>query len=147
MKQFFYLVALALIIVCAPYQVHAQEQTCTNCEDFKRGVNPKLIPSHDARCVPFTQSRPGKISLFLTLKDGGKRTYTKNAGKDDCIMVGRHWLRNKTVSMIICNDEYHADYPIEDVLAVASQSKMSRANEACLSGREICKDLGYKISR
>ncbi|MBI5003730.1 hypothetical protein HZC00_01400 [Candidatus Kaiserbacteria bacterium] len=144
MKLFFHLL-VASFFVSAPFSALANDQ-CTKCRDFRLGVNPKLIPSRDARCVPFTQPHPRKVLLRLTLKNGKKRTYTKkNAGTDDCIMVGRHWLRDKTEKMYICNDENHASYPYEDVQAIAHQEKYERVpeNTACLFGRDICPEIGY----
>lgn len=144
MKKFFHLL-VALLLVTAPHAVYAQEDE--DCGIYCHGYSRKITPSPDVRCVPFTQPHPDTVVLTLTLKDGSTRPYRKvNAGTDDCIKVGRHWLRDKTVSMTICNEENHADYPYADVQAVAHQGKMARVKEnvACLFGRDICQKLGYK---
>lgn len=145
MKKFFHLLVV-LLLVAVPYTAYAQEKDA-DCGIYCHGYSRKIIPNKDVRCVPFTQPHPDTVVLTLTLKDGSTRPYRKvNAGTDDCIMVGRYWLRDKTESMTICNKENHADYPYEDVQAVASQPKMARPieNTACLYGREVCKELGYK---
>lgn len=147
MNKFFYLL-VATFFALASIPVQALEKD-EDCGIYCHGYSRKIIPNKDVRCVPFTQPHPDTVVLTLTLKDGSTRPYRKvNAGTDDCIPVGRHWLRDKTVSMTICNDENHADYPYEDVQAVAHQEKMARVKEnvACLFGRDICQELGYKYT-
>lgn len=143
MRSFFHLIVISIFSI-APYSAYAGAR-CEDCRIFRHGVHRRIVPSPDTRCVPFVQQYFGTVYLRLNLKNGGTRPYTKkNAAKEDCIVVGRHWLRNKTDSAYICNRENHADYPLEDVHELASQPKMSRENEACLFGKDRCEEMRYK---
>lgn len=141
-RKLFY-VLVALLALGAP--ALAGGPICDDCDVFRHGVHRKVTPTPHTRCVPFVQSQRGDVLLRLDLKNGKTRSYRKkNASTVDCIVVGRSWLKDQTASMFICNDDNHAVYPYEDVQAVSAGAKMSRANEACLFGQEVCGQMGYK---
>lgn len=135
---------LAFLALGSP--AFAGEPKCDDCELVQRGVHRQVIPTPDVVCVFFVQPQKGNVLLRLNLKDGTSRPYTKkNANTVDRICVGRHWLRELTESMYICDDFNHAVYPYEDVQMVGAKPKMSREGGACLLGKEKCVSLGFKV--
>lgn len=121
----------------------AGEPTCKDCDDFKHGVHRQVIPTDDVVCIWFIQPHTGNVLLRIDLPDGKSRSYTKQrAGTTGRFCVGRSWVK-KANSMIICNDENHADYIREHVERVAVKSKLSKEGEACLFGAAPCREKGY----
>jgi len=138
------ILALAALVAVALPSVVLAKQQCDDCDVFQKGVQRVIIPADDLVCIYFVQPHRDKVLLRLDLKSGKKRLYTKeNAGPGDKICVGRHWVRD-SVSMYLCDTDNHAAYDAIDTDVVAKKAKHSREAEACLFGKEKCKEMGYK---
>ncbi len=121
----------------------AGEPTCKDCDDFKHGVHRQVIPTNDVVCVWYTQPHTGNVLMRIDFPNGTSRSYTKqHAATSGRFCVGRTWMQ-KASSMIICNDENHADYIREHVEMIAVKPKLSKEGEACLFGVALCKEKGF----
>lgn len=117
---------------------------CDDCDVFRNGVHRQVIPTDDLACVSFEQSQRGPVVLRINFPNREPRYYSRpNAGTNDRICVGRHWVLN-SVDMLLCNEQNHAIFNTKDTQAVASKPRDSRANTACLLGEEECGARGFK---
>jgi len=118
---------------------------CEDCDVYHNGVSRKVVPTDEFVCFYFVQAEQDTVVLRLDLQDGTERRYSRKAGTDGHICVGRQWVRNAE-RIVMCNAVAHAVYEAQDVRHISEKEKYSREGTACLSGREKCRAMGYRVS-
>lgn len=146
-RKFIYVLA-ALLALSSPAFAGAPQ--CEDCNLVKRGVHRQVIPTDDVVCFWFVQPRVQDVLLKLYQRDGTARPYSrKNAKMHDRICVGRQWVRNMTRDSFICDEKTaRFDYAQPGMVeTLAEKPKYSREGEACLYGKDKCREMGYPSYR
>jgi hypothetical protein len=136
-------VILAVSLMALSIGSASAKVRCTtpdDCKVHREGVHRKVIPTDDYVCVFFRQPKSQRVTLRLNFEDGKVRYYQNK--RPDRICIGRHFVRN-AIFMYICNDDAHADFVKAHVAIVAAKPAYSRKAEACLYGKDKCREMGY----
>ncbi len=107
---------------------------------------PGMLPAiWDMVCLYYIQPYPDNVIVTIYLKNGGTHRYPpKWSQVKDHQCIGRHWTF-EAARINICNGlEGDADYVGTDLKFLGTKPEYSQDETACLHGRDMCGEMGFK---